>query len=140
MSPAELARELAAGRVRPAYLILGGEALLRDEALAALRMAVLGAPDAEFDLERLSGERTGAGELADALRALPLFAKRRLVVLRDPEARRGKAGEALAEALEQGLARDRGSGALHARRGGAGPRAPLAAAEGVPRARGRGGV
>jgi DNA polymerase-3 subunit delta len=68
-----------------------------------VRAAVLGAADAEFDLERLAGERVGPGELADALRALPLFAPRRLVVLRDPEARRGKPGDALAEALEQGV-------------------------------------
>jgi DNA polymerase-3 subunit delta len=103
VTPAELDQELAAGRVRPAYLIVGSEALLRDEALAALRSAVLGGMDADFDFERLAGERVAPSELLDALRALPLVAPRRLVLLRDPDARRGKGGDALADAIEQGV-------------------------------------
>ncbi len=99
MTPAELARELAGGCVRPAYLIAGAEALLRDEALAAIRTAALGTDGGDFDFERLAGERTTPGQLHDSVRALPLLAKRRLVVLREPEARKGGKGEALAEAL-----------------------------------------
>ncbi len=99
MTPAELARELAGGHVRPAYLLAGAEALLRDEAFAAIRKAALGADGGDFDFERLAGERTSPGLLHDSVRALPLLAKRRLVVLREPEARKGGKGEALAEAL-----------------------------------------
>jgi DNA polymerase-3 subunit delta len=95
----ELTRELAGGRVRPAYLLAGAEALLRDEALAAIRRAALGEEGGDFDFERLAGERTSPGQLHDSVRALPLLAKRRLVALREPEARKGGKGEALAEAL-----------------------------------------
>jgi DNA polymerase-3 subunit delta len=94
-----LARELAAGRVRSAYLVAGPEALLRDEAVAAIRKAALGEDGGDFDFERLAGERTSPGQLHDSVRALPLLAKRRLVVLREPEGRKGGKGEALAEAL-----------------------------------------
>jgi DNA polymerase-3 subunit delta len=105
MTPAELTRELAGGRVRPAYLLAGAEALLRDEALAAIRRAVLGEDGGDFDYERLAGERTTPGQLQDSVRALPMIAKRRLVVLREPEARKGGRGEALAEALVDVVAR-----------------------------------
>ena len=98
MTPLELARELGTGRVRPAYLVAGAEVLLRDEALAAIRKAVL-ADGGDFDSEKLAGERTTPGQLQDAVRALPMLAKRRLVLLREPEARKGGKGEALAEAL-----------------------------------------
>ncbi len=103
MTPGDLARELAAGRLRPAYLIAGSESLLRDEAIAGIRKAALGEGGGDFDFDRLAGERAGAGALLDAVRMLPLLAKRRLVLLREPEARRGGKGDALAEALERAV-------------------------------------
>ena len=99
MTPAELAKELAGGRVRPAYLVAGAEVLLRDEALAAIRRAALGEDGGDFDYDKLAGERTTPGQLQDSVRVLPMLAKRRCVVLREPEARKGGKGEALAEAL-----------------------------------------
>ena len=99
MTPAELARELAEGRVRPAYLLAGAEALLRDDALAAIRGAALGEDGGGFDIDKLTGDKTTPGQLQDAVRSLPMLARRRLVVLREPEARKGGKGEALAEAL-----------------------------------------
>jgi DNA polymerase-3 subunit delta len=98
VTPDELERELAEGRLRPAYLLLGEEALLRDDALRALRAAALAGSPADFDFDALDGEATGAGALEDALRTLPVLAPRRLVVLREPaHARAGAA--ALLEAL-----------------------------------------
>ena len=99
MTPEALHAELAGGRVRPAYLLAGEEALFRDQGLAAIRAAALGEAANDFDLERLDGERAGPGALLDALRALPVLAPRRLVVLREPEGRRGGKGDALLEAL-----------------------------------------
>jgi len=104
VSPEELHAELREGRLRPAYLLAGSEALLRDDAVAALRAAALGDGPADFDLERLDGEKAEPGQLADALRALPVLAEHRLVVLREPEARRrggGRLAEALAEQLPE---------------------------------------
>ena len=97
MSPDELAAELGRGDVRPAYLLAGTELLLRDDALARIRAAVLRDAGADWNLDRLEGDATRAGGLIDAVRALPVMAERRLVVLREPEAGRG--GKALTEAL-----------------------------------------
>jgi DNA polymerase-3 subunit delta len=97
MTAEELRERLARGDLRPAYLVLGAEALLRDDALSALREAVLGDAPADFDLDRLDGERLSPAELVDAVRTLPASAARRLVILREPEGRGGRGlGEALA--------------------------------------------
>jgi DNA polymerase III subunit delta len=98
VTPDALREELAAGRVRPAYLLAGEEAWLRDQSLAAIRAGALGDAGNDFDFERLDGERASPAQLQGALRALPVLAPRRLVVLREPEARRGRS-DALLEAL-----------------------------------------
>ena len=98
MTLEELRAELAAGTLRPAYLLAGEEPLQRDEALAALRARVLAGAPVDFNLDRLDGVATTRAELIDALRTLPVMAPRRLVELREPEAPRA-AGRGLAEAL-----------------------------------------
>lgn len=110
MTPDALRKELDAGRVRPAYLLAGEEALFREAGLTALRAAVLGDAANDFDFDRLEGDRASAGALLDALRALPVLAARRLVVLREPEARKSRSeglldalGGAVAELAEQEL-------------------------------------
>jgi DNA polymerase-3 subunit delta len=103
----ELREELRGGRIRGAYLLAGGEALVRDDALAALTEAVLAGAPRDFNRDRLDGETASAGELLDAVRTLPVLAPRRLVILREPEARRSNA--ALTEALP-GLVRELGEG------------------------------
>jgi len=100
----DLRAELAAGTLRPAYLVAGEEPLLRDDALAALREAVLADGPAEFNSDRLEGGATSPAALFDAVRILPVMAPRRLVVLRDPEgARAGQRGipEAVAEIVAE---------------------------------------
>ncbi len=104
MTPAELQEELAQGMFRPAYLVAGAEPLYRDDALRALRAAVLGDGPADFNLDRLDGTQAGPGALIDAVRALPVMAEHRLVLLREPEARRGAKGEALTQAVVEAVA------------------------------------
>jgi DNA polymerase-3 subunit delta len=94
VSPSELESELAAGRIRPAYLLAGSEPLLREDARRAIEAAALGDAPRDFDLDRLEGESCTPAALEDALRVLPVLASRRLVILREPEARR-RAGDAL---------------------------------------------
>lgn len=94
----ELRSELDAGTVRPAYLVAGEEALLRDEALAAIERAVLADAARDFNYDRLEGDSVSPAALGDALAALPVMAANRLVVLREPEGRRAGA-KALVEAL-----------------------------------------
>lgn len=98
MTPDALQKELDAGHVRSAYLIAGGEALLRDEAIAALQRAVLGDAPADFNLDRFEGDAVTPSALGDALHMLPVFAARRLVWLREPSSARGS-WKSICEAL-----------------------------------------
>lgn len=100
MKPEALHAELAKGRLRRAYLLAGPEALLRDDALAALRSVVLGSAPPEFNLDRLDGASCAPAMLRDAVGMLPVLGTHRLVVLREPEGGRG-AAKALADALAE---------------------------------------
>jgi DNA polymerase-3 subunit delta len=77
--------------------------LLRDDALEAIRVAVLADSPSDFDYERLDGGMVTPAALLDAVRTLPVLASRRLVVLREPEAARAKA-RGLTDALGEALA------------------------------------
>jgi DNA polymerase III subunit delta len=100
LTPQELAAELAAGRLRPAYLIAGEESLLRDDALAALRAAAHPAGPADFDLDRFEGGAIDAATLLDAVQTLPVIAQRRVVIVNEPEAKRS-ASRGVADALAE---------------------------------------
>ncbi len=109
LSIPSLTGELDEGRIRPAYLLAGSEVLLRDDALAALRAAVLDEGASDFNFDRLDGESAGSVELVDAVNSLPVMAPRRLVWLREPEGRKAKAKglvDALAELLPELATRD----------------------------------
>jgi DNA polymerase-3 subunit delta len=98
VTPAELKRELASGRLRPAYLLAGTEALLRDDASRAITEVVLAEGPREFNFDRIDGATCSETELLDAVRLLPVLAERRLVVLREPEGR-GRGSKSLAEGV-----------------------------------------
>ena len=99
MKLTELQKELSKEKLRPAYLLAGTEPLLQEEALAAIRAVALESTAADFNLDRLHGAETSAIQLEDGLRVLPVMAARRLVILTEPEHRRGKASKALTELL-----------------------------------------
>ncbi len=100
----ELKKELAQGRIRPAYLLAGLEPLFRDESLAAIREAVLVGASEDFNLDRLTGDRLSPGILSDSLQTLPVMAERRLVVVSQLDSRgRATVREELAEALVQAV-------------------------------------
>lgn len=103
MTPDALVEELRTGRLRAAYLLLGEEPLLRDDALAAIREAALEAHTREFNFDRLEGVATSPAALFDALRSLPVLSARRLVWLREPGDGKGRAG-ALLDALSEAVA------------------------------------
>jgi len=103
VKPADLEKELRKGTIRPAYLLAGAEPLLRDDALAAIRGAVLRGAADDFNHDRLAGEATTPAALHDAVRALPVMAERRLVVLTEPERRRGAAATALTDAIGEAV-------------------------------------
>jgi DNA polymerase-3 subunit delta len=104
MTHGELVAELRGGRLRPAYLLVGEEPLLRDDALAAVREAALEAPTREFNFDRLEGAATSPAALFDSLRTLPVLSARRLIWLREPGEAKGRAGpllDALTEAVDE---------------------------------------
>lgn len=101
MKASELSKELAQGTLRPAYLLAGEEPLLRDDALAALRNAVLDGTADDFNFDRLDGRNTPLDQIRDSVRALPVMAQHRLVILIEPEAARGAAGKQLGAALAE---------------------------------------
>ena len=99
---AALRGEIEKGTLRSAYLLAGAETLLRDDAVQLLRAATLDGGAEDFNFDRLEGDSAGPADLVDAVNSLPVMGPRRLVWLREPEARRGKAkglGDALADLL-----------------------------------------
>jgi DNA polymerase III subunit delta len=88
MDPSILKKDLAAGRVAPVYLLYGEPGFLKEEAVAALRQAVLGsdsAPESVWNLTLLEGPSTGVAEILDSARTLPMLGSRRLVLVKNAE-------------------------------------------------------
>lgn len=81
----DLKRQLASGALAPIYLVVGEQVLLRDAAAAAIREAVLG-PEADsvaaFNYDLVYGDETHAQDILARCDSLPVFAPRRLVVVR----------------------------------------------------------
>jgi DNA polymerase-3 subunit delta len=100
MIVAGLLAELAGGGVRPAYLLVGAEPLLREEGLAAIESTVLGSGPRDFNLDRLEIGKATPGRMEEALASLPVMAERRLVVLREAEGRGGKLDATWGQAIE----------------------------------------
>ena len=104
MTGSELAKEIAGGRIRSAYLLAGGEPLLRDDALATIEEAVLSSAPREFNLDRLEVAKSTPGRLEEALANLPVLAERRLVILRETEGRGPKLDVGWTRVIESWLA------------------------------------
>jgi DNA polymerase-3 subunit delta len=103
VTPGDLIEELERGVVRPAYLLAGEEALHREDTLAAIRGAVLADGPSDFNFDRLDGDTATPGALLDAVQTLPVMARRRLVVVREPEGTR-RSSRGAAEALPEVIA------------------------------------
>ena len=99
MTFAAFQKELSKGKLRPAYLLAGDEPLLRDDALASIQQAVLDGTADDFNLDRLEGRASTIDQVRDSVRALPVMAPHRLVILTEPEAARGAAGKQMGAAL-----------------------------------------
>lgn len=95
-----LVAELGAGRIRPAYLVVGEEPLLRDTALASLESHVLAGAPRDFNFDRLETESASPARLEEAIATLPLMARQRLVVVRESEGRGAGFDEAWGRSFE----------------------------------------
>jgi DNA polymerase-3 subunit delta len=82
----KLFEDLRQGRIRPLYFLHGPEEFMKREFVHELIHAVLPDGDRTFNLDILYGDEFDAQSFDDRLQAFPLFASRRLVVLRNFDA------------------------------------------------------
>ncbi len=80
----ELDRELAAGQYRPAYLICGGQDLLRHENIKKLQTAILGSGD-PMNGTVLTGSQVRAAQVIEIAQTLPFLAEHRVVTITETE-------------------------------------------------------
>jgi DNA polymerase III subunit delta len=82
MTPEQALAEARAGELRPVYLVAGEERYLASEVLGALRKAALAGATPGLNEEQMTAGESSVEQVLSAARTLPMFAKRRLVVLR----------------------------------------------------------
>ncbi|MFQ5657958.1 MAG: DNA polymerase III subunit delta [Candidatus Methylomirabilales bacterium] len=84
----------------PVYLLLGDQALLREEFLSRL-LSVLLPPELQaFNLDVLSGSEARGADLAVRCRTLPVLSARRVIVVKEVDRLRTEAGEAMLTYLD----------------------------------------
>jgi DNA polymerase-3 subunit delta len=82
----ELESRTAKGPLGPLYVVIGEEDYLRDQALATLKRAVFGeAEDAGFNCDVFHGDEDTADRVLNCAMEIPVFAPRRLVVLKQAD-------------------------------------------------------
>src|SRR5438132_223673 len=84
------------------YLLQGEEDLLIDQALAALLDRLMPAEERDLNLDVLRAGEIALPDLVTRLDTLPFFGRRRVVVVKDPDAWKAPEQERLAAYLEQG--------------------------------------
>ena len=99
LSPEELARQLQAGTLHPAYLIAGPETLRVLEAADAVRAQAVAQGYAEREVFEADGRSFDWAALEASFRAPSLFASRRVIEVRLPSAKPGKEGAAVLSAF-----------------------------------------
>jgi DNA polymerase-3 subunit delta len=98
--------DVRGGKVRPLYFLYGPEEYMKREFLREIMNAVLPAGDRTFNLDIIHGDDFDAQTFDDRVQAFPLFAARRLVVLRNFDALSTSLRESVIErvsALPDGL-------------------------------------
>lgn len=99
LRPEQLARQLEAGTLHPAYLIAGPETLQVLEAADAVRAQARAQGFAEREVFEADGRSFDWSALESSLGAPSLFASRRIIEVRLPTAKPGKEGSAVLSAF-----------------------------------------
>lgn len=84
----------------PLYLVVGEEDLLRDHAVATLKRVVLGSGGDEFNCELFYGDEASGSDIRNSVAAVPVFAPRRLVVVKSAEKLSAREGDLLLDCLQ----------------------------------------
>lgn len=100
LNPLQLESALRQQAPAPLYLIVGEEDLLRDRALAALKAAILGEEGNDFNYTLFYGGEASGGEIAASVSEAPVFAARRLVVVKVAEKLSARDGELLLDCVQ----------------------------------------
>ena len=82
ISHAQLNAQLAQGTVAPLYAVVGEEDLLRDMALGALKTALLGEGESDFNCDLFYGDDVSGAEIVTCASEVAVFAARRVVVVK----------------------------------------------------------
>jgi DNA polymerase-3 subunit delta len=85
VTPDQAIAEARAGNLRPVYLIMGEEAYLEAEVLAALKTATLVGGVPGLNEDKFTAGEVDVDKVLASARTLPMLAKRRLVVVRGIE-------------------------------------------------------
>jgi DNA polymerase-3 subunit delta len=93
MTPAELEKELKAGKIRPLYLVAGEERFLVEQVTRALYAACVDPSLADFNVDLLTAGDADIDRVINAARTVPMMSERRFVVVRALERWEGKTGD-----------------------------------------------
>lgn len=85
MTPDAAIREAKKGELRPVYLVVGEEQVLRDEVVAEIRTAALGGGIAAFNEDRYTAGEIDVEKIVGAARTAPMMANKRFVLVRGLE-------------------------------------------------------
>lgn len=85
MTPQAATDEARAGKLRPVYVVLGEERLLRERVVSELRAASLGTGIAAFNEDKFTAGETDVDTVLSAVRTVPMMAPRRFVLVRSAE-------------------------------------------------------
>lgn len=99
VSHAQLESVLKQQAPAPLYLVVGEEDLLRDSALAAIKRAVIGREGNEFNYELFYGDDASGIDIRNSVVAVPVFAERRLVVVKTAEKLTARESEVLLDCV-----------------------------------------
>jgi DNA polymerase-3 subunit delta len=96
----DLREELAKGKLRPVYVLVGPERWRIDRAVAAIRKVALDDATAAWNLELFAGKDGKAVKILAAARTPPMMGRGRFVLVRDADALEATELDALAPYLE----------------------------------------
>lgn len=105
MNQSEALAEVQSGRLRPVYLLYGGEPFLEEELLKVMRAAIVQAETADFNYHLVDPASDQIQRALSIAQTQPFFAERRLVVVRDcpafQAARRGGGDDSEADSEKE---------------------------------------
>jgi DNA polymerase-3 subunit delta len=81
------------------YLVVGEEDLLRDSSLAAITRAALGGEGDDFNYELFYGDEASGADIRNSVAAVPVFAERRVVVVKAAEKLSARESEQLLDCV-----------------------------------------